>query len=138
MPKSDKLYERVTMLIDAGAPIDGVGFQGHLQDQPIDYNSFAENMQRFADLGLNIYITEFTSTLPQNFTRVVEKCLEQPACTTFNIWRPFTSSGVFNDDLTPNEKLRRLAGSTPVALSPFLTRGVAFDAVCFDILNKNR
>ncbi|HEV2060186.1 MAG TPA: endo-1,4-beta-xylanase [Solirubrobacteraceae bacterium] len=56
-PKSNRLYDVLAGLKREGVPVDGVGFQVHanLQGLPGD---FVDNMRRFADLGLDIAITE--------------------------------------------------------------------------------
>lgn len=55
--KSNRLYDVMARLKRDGVPVHGVGFQVHanLAGLPGD---FVENMRRFADLGLDIAITE--------------------------------------------------------------------------------
>ncbi|HBW51629.1 MAG TPA: hypothetical protein DEF47_17185 [Herpetosiphon sp.] len=96
--KSNAVYAMVSDFLARGVPIDGIGFQMHLLGSGINYNSFAQNMQRFADLGLKIYVTEAdvrlqlpaTSTsLAQQATvyqNVLDRCLRQPACQAFQFW----------------------------------------------------
>ena len=61
--KSNRMYEIVRGLKQAGVPIDGVGFQTHanLDGLPGD---FVQNMQRFKALGLDIAITEADVGIP--------------------------------------------------------------------------
>lgn len=89
-------------------PIDGVGFQGHLDTQ-YGYPDLQANLQRFADLHLEVAITEadvrtfvtqnadgtYTDT-PKNpgdaqkqvdyWTNTVQACLAVRACTSFTVW----------------------------------------------------
>lgn len=45
--------------IARGVPLQGVGFQMHLPISGIDLTSLRSNLQRFADLGLDLHITKF-------------------------------------------------------------------------------
>jgi endo-1,4-beta-xylanase len=57
--KSTFLYDLCVSLLDAGVPLDGVGFQAHIDGRTTyNWGSIAENLQRFADLGLVIVIAE--------------------------------------------------------------------------------
>jgi endo-1,4-beta-xylanase len=54
------LLKLVADLRHAGVKLDAVGLQGHLQPQyPHDPARFAEFLHALADLGVDIYITEF-------------------------------------------------------------------------------
>ncbi|MBN1384484.1 MAG: endo-1,4-beta-xylanase [Elusimicrobia bacterium] len=59
-PKSDGLYKLLKELKDKGVPLNGVGFQYHLDmNFTADfYLSAAKNIQRFMDLGLKVQFTE--------------------------------------------------------------------------------
>jgi endo-1,4-beta-xylanase len=97
-PKSNAMYELATGMLQRGVPLHGVGFQLHLTAAGFNAESFVRNMQRFADLGLEIYITELDvrSALPMTSDRlttqatiyrdVLSACLNQPACKTFQTW----------------------------------------------------
>lgn len=82
-----------------GIPVDGIGFQMHLDIQyAIDYDDFARNMQRFADLGLEIYVTEMDVRVSSNtnsaelekqasyYKNIIEKCMAQPAVKAIQVW----------------------------------------------------
>lgn len=96
--KSNAVYAMAKDFLARGIPIDGIGFQMHLLGSGINYNSFAQNMQRFADLGLKIYVTEAdvrlqlpatSASLAQQATvyqNVLDRCLRQPACQAFQFW----------------------------------------------------
>ncbi len=94
-PKSDALYQLVSAALESGVPIDGVGFQMHLRVGFDQYESVEQNLQRFADLGLEIMITEFDVAIENEYQqeqqaavykRILEICLEQPACNTLQAW----------------------------------------------------
>ena len=96
--KSNGAYNMIQSMVNRGIPIDGVGFQMHLTDGGINYTSFADNMARFAALGLEIYVTELDVRIPENpsqsdllnqaniYRQVVETCLAQPACKAIQVW----------------------------------------------------
>lgn len=57
--KSTAMYNLVKTLLEKGVPIHGVGLQFHLElGQPLDYASVFANISRFAELGLDVDITE--------------------------------------------------------------------------------
>lgn len=96
--KSDRVYNLVKGLRQRGIPIDGVGLQCHfnLENYP-GKEAIAQNMQRIADLGLEIYLTEIdveitdTSTASLNqqaqiYTELLSLCLSQKACKSYGVW----------------------------------------------------
>jgi endo-1,4-beta-xylanase len=107
-PKSDAAYAFVQELLADGVPIDGVGFQGHLDTQ-YGYPDLQHNLQRFADLGLEVAMTEvdvrtFVTQKPNGtytntpadpaeaaeqvdyWVRTLEACLAVEACRSFTVW----------------------------------------------------
>lgn len=56
--KQDKIYELLSGLIAEGVPIDGIGFQGHWNIHFPNAQTLERGIQRFADLGLDVQITE--------------------------------------------------------------------------------
>ena len=67
--KSDAIYAMAREFKSRGVPINGIGFQMHVtlkSDTPEDLQSFAVNLKRFADLGLEIHITELDVRLPSD------------------------------------------------------------------------
>jgi len=96
--KSDAVYNMVADFKSRGIPIDGVGFQMHLTEAGISPASLASNMQRFADLGVDIYITEMDVRIPKKassadlanqatiYQNVLDKCLLQPRCKALQVW----------------------------------------------------
>jgi endo-1,4-beta-xylanase len=95
--KSNAMYNMVADFKNRGVPIDGVGLQMHLAGS-IDYNSLAQNMQRFANLGVEIYITEMDVRYPTPisqanlqaqatvYSNVLARCRAQPACKALQVW----------------------------------------------------
>lgn len=105
----DRTLKFVTMLKQAGIPIDGVGLQFHSQVKDgrlyelndnikIDFDSFSRVMQKFSSAGVEVYVSEFDVHLPQNPTdsdfnlqaqaygSVLERCLNEPACKALTFW----------------------------------------------------
>ncbi|MFZ6030082.1 MAG: endo-1,4-beta-xylanase [Chloroflexota bacterium] len=97
--KSDGLYELVEDMLARGLPVHGVGMQFHLDSggaQNLD--SVTRNMQRLADLGLQIHITELDVALnddptPEDlqeqadtYQKILQTCLALPQCTAFITW----------------------------------------------------
>ncbi len=95
--KSDATYALAKNLLAQGVPIDGVGFQGHLAIQ-YGLPSMQANLQRFADLGLDVAVTELDvrMILPRDTTKdttqakyyhdVVAACVAVSRCVGVTIW----------------------------------------------------
>jgi endo-1,4-beta-xylanase len=95
--KSDGMYNLVKSLKQQGVPIDGVGFQAHLIVGQVP-STFKANLQRFADLGVDVAITELdvrmqtpsdASKLQQqasDFAAVVNDCLGVTRCVGITVW----------------------------------------------------
>jgi endo-1,4-beta-xylanase len=96
--KSTGIYNLVRDMMDRGIPIDGVGFQMHVTTSGINYGSFAQNLQRFADLGLALFVTEMDVRMQLPVTdaklamqadvyrNVMDVCLNQRACNGLLMW----------------------------------------------------
>jgi endo-1,4-beta-xylanase len=99
--KSDFMYDMAADLIAKGAPIDAIGLQFHIDAAaPPDMAGVKANMERFAALGLDVYITELdvnlvalTGTDAENleiqaqlYAQVLETCLAVPACRSYTIF----------------------------------------------------
>jgi endo-1,4-beta-xylanase len=57
---SNLMYDYVKGALARGVPIDGIGMQMHIDGtHPPEKDEVIANMKRFADLGLDIYVTEF-------------------------------------------------------------------------------
>jgi len=56
--KRDTFYKLVKELLDEGVPIDGVGLQSHIQIGWPSIEETRESIQKYANLGLDIQVTE--------------------------------------------------------------------------------
>ncbi|MEU0558956.1 endo-1,4-beta-xylanase [Dactylosporangium sp. NPDC006015] len=85
--KSTGIYNMVRDFKSRGVPIDCVGFQSHLGNSVSgDYQA---NLQRFADLGVDVQITELDiagSNQANNYATVVRSCLAVSRCTGITVW----------------------------------------------------
>lgn len=101
----DKMYATVKDLKSRGVPIDIVGMQMHLflpwnsQVRP-KKEDVIKTMQRFAELGVDIYVTEFDVNLHERqgsqkerwdfeaelYRDMVAACLESGVCKSFATW----------------------------------------------------
>ncbi|MCG7524823.1 endo-1,4-beta-xylanase [Streptomyces sp. OfavH-34-F] len=96
--KSDALYALVSDLLDEGVPLDGVGMQAHLAIQYGFPYQMQANMQRFADLGLDVAVTELDvrmqlpadatklATQSSYYAQVVDACLAVRRCVGITVW----------------------------------------------------
>lgn len=106
-PKADRLLKYTLKLRKRGVPIDGVGFQMHWLNagsEP-DYQSIEKNLQRFADHGFQIFITELdvASTISKDpkskwpshqelmlqkriYEKIADLAMRQSACKALFLW----------------------------------------------------
>jgi len=87
----------VQRLLNQRVPIDGMGFQTHLIAGQYP-SSMQQNLQRFANLGLDVAITEADvrinlptdssklQTQANDFRQTVEVCLAVSRCTSYTAW----------------------------------------------------
>jgi len=95
--KSNAVYNLVRQLKQQGVPIDGVGFQGHFILGQVP-NDLQQNLQRFADLGVEVALTEVDirmQTPPDagklaqqraDYEKVVRACLAVSKCVGVTVW----------------------------------------------------
>ncbi|MEV6943236.1 endo-1,4-beta-xylanase [Streptomyces sp. NPDC051172] len=100
--KSTALYNLVKDLKNRGVPIDGVGLQAHLILGQVP-SSLQQNIQRFADLGVDVSITELDvrMALPADSTKLAQQaadyrsvlnvCVAVTRCAGVTVWG-FTDS----------------------------------------------
>ncbi|MFE9189894.1 endo-1,4-beta-xylanase [Micromonospora sp. NPDC007208] len=86
--KSTGIYNMVRDFKSRGVPIDCVGFQSHLGTSLAgDYQA---NLQRFADLGVDVQITELDVMTGGNqaniFGAVTRACMDVSRCTGITTW----------------------------------------------------
>ncbi len=97
--KQDAVFELVRSLRDGGAPIDGVGFQGHIESVTAPSEAtLTASLGRFAQAGFAVAITELDVrvSVPANETMltrqaavyqsVLAACLATPRCGAFVTW----------------------------------------------------
>lgn len=146
--KSDALYNLVKSLKAQGAPIDGVGLQAHFVLGQIP-STLQANIQRFADLGVDVAITELDirmqtpatdAKLTQqagDYTTVVKACLAVSRCkgiTGWDVsdadsWVPSVFSGygaatLYDESYQPKAAYRAVAtalGGSTASPSPTVT-----------------
>ncbi|GLU47392.1 endo-1,4-beta-xylanase [Nocardiopsis ansamitocini] len=95
--KSNALYNLAVELLAAGVPLDGIGIQGHIIIGQVP-STFAANMQRFADLGLDVAITELDirmqlpvtdaklQTQAADYRSVFQSCIAVDGCIGVTVW----------------------------------------------------
>jgi len=95
--KSNTLYDLVKSWQKDNVPLDGIGFQSHFRLGQVP-PTFQENLQRFADLGLDVAITELdinigvhgnATTLAQqakDYHAAVEACVKVSRCVSVTVW----------------------------------------------------
>lgn len=100
-PKQDRFFELAESLVASGAPLHGVGFQGHVHLPPaLVYEPTQDDIRaaiaRFAALGLAVEITEVDVTLEAPIDQlelqrtlyrdIAQACVREPACTGLTVW----------------------------------------------------
>ncbi|PAV15528.1 glycosyl hydrolase family 10 [Pyrrhoderma noxium] len=95
--KSNKLYAVVQSLLANNVPLNGIGFQCHFTLGQVP-DTLVTNLQRFADLGLDVAITELDINMrgPSNETAlqqqardywsVVNACTKVDRCVSLTTW----------------------------------------------------
>ncbi|MFJ4915216.1 MULTISPECIES: endo-1,4-beta-xylanase [unclassified Streptomyces] len=89
--KSDAVYAMVKDFKQRGVPIDCVGFQSHFNSNSPVPGDYRANLQRFADLGVDVQITELDiegsgSAQAADYTKVVNACLAVSRCAGMTVW----------------------------------------------------
>ncbi|SCL72479.1 endo-1,4-beta-xylanase (glycosyl hydrolase family 10) [Micromonospora citrea] len=145
--KSTAIFNLVRDFKARGVPIDCVGFQAHLIVGQVP-GDLQANLQRFADLGVDVRITELDIRMPTpasaanlatqaaDYRRVVAACLAVARCagvTTWGItdrysWIPSVFPGqgaalIWDDNYAPKPAYQAVAealggGATPTPTTP--------------------
>ncbi|MQM26607.1 endo-1,4-beta-xylanase [Glycomyces albidus] len=100
--KTDAYYALAQELLADGVPLHGFGAQGHLSLMYGFDESMQENFERFADLGLQVAVTEADVRMPldengeptaeqialqaERYDGMLQACLNVPACSSFTVW----------------------------------------------------
>lgn len=115
--KADAQYGLVAKLVRDGVPIHGVGFQGHEQVSTGVPERAAAELQRYADLGLEVMITEADVRMKvpvsgdgqeafaqqaEVYRGLLDLCLKQRKCVGFTVWG-FTDRWSWVVETIPNE-----------------------------------
>ena len=101
-PKQELFYALIRDLVADGAPITGVGFQGHIRPPFLrDYDPTQEEIEatirRFTDLGLRVEVTEIDVTVDpsapgaldaqaETYRRLTLGCFRTPGCDGLTTW----------------------------------------------------
>jgi endo-1,4-beta-xylanase len=111
--KSTALYNLVKSLKERGVPIDGVGLQAHLILGQVPA-TLQQNIQRFADLGVDVAITELDirMQLPADSTELAQQqadyrsvfaaCAAVTRCVGVTVWG-FTDADSWVPDTFPGQ-----------------------------------
>lgn len=97
-PVSDAMYQYIKDAKARGIPIDGIGMQMHIDGtHPPDMQEVTQNMRRFGELGVAVYVTEFDVNMsgvsaPNSardaiqagiYYRMARACIESGDCHSF-------------------------------------------------------
>lgn len=100
-PKAEAMYKFVKKLKEEGVPIDGVGMQLHLAtDLPFEPEKIRKNVQRYAELGIDISFSEIDVRLPKDkfndpaeierqkyiYTELLDIALTEPNVKSYIVW----------------------------------------------------
>ena len=88
--KSTGIYNMVRDFKSRGVPIDCVGIQSHLGSNS-NLSTYQANLQRFADLGVDLQITELDvggsgSAQANVYRQVTQACMAVARCTGITTW----------------------------------------------------
>jgi endo-1,4-beta-xylanase len=95
--KSNAMYNLAKSLLAQGVPLGGIGFESHFIVGQVP-SDFQANMQRFANLGLDVAVTELddriqlpasTASLQQqatDYSNVTKDCLAVSRCVGISQW----------------------------------------------------
>ncbi|MEV6938421.1 endo-1,4-beta-xylanase, partial [Streptomyces sp. NPDC051132] len=119
--KSNAVYDMVKDFKARGVPIDCVGFQSHFNSASPVPSDYQANLQRFADLGVDVQITELDiegsgTAQANNYANVVKACLAVTRCTGMTVW------GI-------TDKYSWRSSGTPLLFDSNYAKKPAYDAV---------
>lgn len=110
--RTENMIETVKALRAEGVPIDCVGMEAHLgSESPPTYERVLKVMRAYADMGVQVQITEFDIRVPRAgfdwkkastiAANILKACIDSPNCTAFNNWG-FSQAYYINDSGNPN------------------------------------
>ncbi|GAA2446758.1 endo-1,4-beta-xylanase [Streptomyces macrosporus] len=119
--KTQAVYNMVKDFKARGVPIDCVGFQAHFNSGNPVPNNYHTTLQNFADLGVDVQITELDiagsgSSQAEQYRGVVQACLAVSRCTGITVW------GV-------TDKYSWRSSDTPLLFDGNYNKKPAYDAV---------
>eukprot|EP00727_Mastigamoeba_balamuthi_P009329 m51a1_g5018 putative endo- -beta-xylanase (338) ;mRNA; f:285639-286837 len=96
-PKANYIYNMIKGMKARGVPIDGIGFQMHVgTDWSPSQEDMRRNFQRFADLGLEVHITEADvlcrnrqadwTKQAQIYGNIARACMAVKGCKSLELW----------------------------------------------------
>lgn len=100
--KTDRILELVGYLKDNGAPIDGIGNEGHFADYMPPMSTIYEHFMRLNSTGLDLAITEFdVKTADENFRADVTRdmmtmAFSIPNMKSFVFWKTWEATATKN------------------------------------------
>jgi GH35 family endo-1,4-beta-xylanase len=119
--KHDFIYDLVEQALSEGAPIDAIGFQSHMGSGMTPPQRLLDILDRFAELGLGLQITEYDLTvtdedLAERYTRdFLVAVFSHPDVTAFQAWNFWSGAptwapdaALFGDDWQPKPVGRAL------------------------------
>lgn len=119
--KSTKVYDMVKGLLEQGVPIDGVGFQMHLDAAfPPSIEQMVANFERFTALGLSVNISELDvriANLPwdksvnlaiqrQVYHRAADACMQVANCEGISSWGFTDRHSWIDSQFAPDDPLQ--------------------------------
>ena len=117
---SNAMYNYIKSAKSLGVPIDGIGMQMHIDGtNPPSKQNVIANMQRFAQLGVGVYVTEFDVNMnnvsgslsdkeqkeANIYYQMMSACIESKVCHSFSIL-----------GITDRETWYNYMGTTPNAM----------------------
>jgi endo-1,4-beta-xylanase len=124
--KATAVYNMVKDMKTRGIPIDGVGMQMHIGINTAPTAAeVAQNMQRFADLGVQVFISEMDVngcagySLDQEraqYHDIVAACVAQPACAAVTVWGITDKFSWLNISVNSSSPAGCATGQSPLPL----------------------
>jgi endo-1,4-beta-xylanase len=106
--RTENMITAVRTFRAEGVPIDCVGMEAHLGSEALrlNKNQILQVMKSYAEMGVQVQITEFDVQLPRSdesdwtkasviASNLLQACVESPSCTAFNNWG-FSRAFYFN------------------------------------------
>jgi len=138
-------FDLLEWLLEENVPIDGVGIQAHNIFKTHNLDEFRQFVQRVADLGLLVEVTEFDARIrlfgeePDPYqaqgdymAEYARICIENPACIGFTVWGLSDASTWF-DWVTP---VNRMLPNDPLLFNVNLRPKPAYTKIRESLRNR--